>query len=69
MRTLFTYFTEAHGKFYQFELKKEKVHRGVHTLTGLMFAPSVIVFSQLNVRIDSDFLQFFYICISNPISK
>jgi len=35
----------AHGKLYQFALMKENVHRGAHALTGLMFAPSVIVFS------------------------
>jgi len=38
---------------------KENVHRGAHALTGLMFAPSVTMFSWLNDRIDSDFLQFF----------
>jgi len=38
---------------------KENVHRGAHALTGLMFAPSVIVFSELNDRIDSAFLQIF----------
>ena len=26
--------------------KKENVHRGAHALTGLMFAPSVIMFSK-----------------------
>jgi len=44
---------------YQFALMKEDVHRGVHALTGLMFAPSGIMSSYLNDRIDSDFLQFF----------
>jgi len=34
----------AHGKVYQFALMKENVHRGAHALTGLMFAPSVIMF-------------------------
>jgi len=32
------------GKVYQFALMKENVHRGAHTLTGLMFAPSVTMF-------------------------
>jgi len=36
---------KAHGKVYQFELMKENVHRGAHALTGLVFAPSVIMFS------------------------
>jgi len=43
---------------------KENVHRGAHALTGLMFAALVIMFSYLNDRLDSDFLQFFYICIT-----
>jgi len=38
---------------------KENVHRDAHALTGLMFAFSVIVFSQLNDRIESDFVQNF----------
>jgi len=38
---------------------KENVHRGAHGLTGLMFVLSVIVFSQLYDRIDTDFLQIF----------
>jgi len=40
---LLPYFTEAHGKVYQFALMKENVHRDPHTLAGLMFAPSVIM--------------------------
>jgi len=39
------YFTSAHGKVYQLALMKESFHGGVHALTGLMFAPSVIMFS------------------------
>jgi len=38
------YFTEAHGKVYQFVLMKENVHRGAHSLTGLRFAPSAMMF-------------------------
>ena len=38
---------------------KENVHRGAHALTGLMFAPSVVMFWKLNDRIDSAFLQLF----------
>jgi len=38
---------------------KENVHRGAHTLTGIMFAPSVIMFRYLNDRIDSAYLQMF----------
>jgi len=37
---------------------KENVHRGAHALTGVVFAPSVIIFSYLNDRIDADILQF-----------
>jgi len=37
---------------------KENVHRGAHALTGFMFA-ALVMFSQLNDRLDSDFLQFF----------
>jgi len=29
---------------YQFALMKENVHRGAYALTGLMFAPSVVMF-------------------------
>jgi len=47
------------GKIYQIALMKENVHCRAHVLTSLMFAPSVIMFSYLNDRIDSDFLQFF----------
>jgi len=39
---------------------KENVHLGAHALTGLMFALLVIMFSQLNDGIDSDFLQIFF---------
>jgi len=35
----------SHGKVYQFALMKENVDCGAHALTGLMFAPSVILFS------------------------
>jgi len=46
MRTLYKQNSlNAHGKVYQFALMNESVHRGAHALTGLMFAPSVIVFS------------------------
>jgi len=45
MRTRYKHISLAHGKVYQFALMKENVHRGAHALTGLMFAPSVIVFS------------------------
>jgi len=38
---------------------KENVHRGAHALTGLVFATLVIMFSQLNDRLDSEFLNFF----------
>jgi len=31
------YFTQAHGKVYQFALMKQNVHRGAHALTGLLF--------------------------------
>jgi len=48
---------------------KENVHRGAHALTGLMFAASVIMFSLLNDRIDSDFLQFFTFAFHYGISK
>ena len=44
MRTLYKHISIAHGKVYQFALMKENVHRGTHALTGLMFAPSVIMF-------------------------
>jgi len=43
MRILYKHIS-AHGKVYQFALMKENVHRGAHALTGLMFAPSVIMF-------------------------
>ena len=43
-RALLSYFTKAHGIIYQFAIMKENVHRGAHALTGLMFAPSVIMF-------------------------
>jgi len=36
---------KTHGEVYQFALMKENVHHGEHALTGLMFAPSVIMFS------------------------
>jgi len=45
MRTRYKHISLAHGKVYQFALMKENVYRGAHALTGLMFAPSVIVFS------------------------
>jgi len=41
---------------------KENVHRGPHTLTGLMFA-------LLNGRIDSAFLHFFIFAFHYDISK
>jgi len=45
MRTLCKHISlSAHGKVYRFALMKENVHRGAHALTGLMFAPSVIMF-------------------------
>jgi len=34
-----------YGKVDQFALMNENVHRRTHALTGLMFAPSVIMFS------------------------
>jgi len=40
-----TYFTKVHGKVYQFALMKGNVHRGAHALTGLMFSPTLIMFS------------------------
>jgi len=42
---------------------KENVRRGPHALKGLMFARSVILFSQLNDRIDCGCLHIFYIGI------
>ena len=44
MHTLYKHLSLARGKVYQFALMKENVHRGAHALTGLMFAPSVIMF-------------------------
>jgi len=38
---------------------KENIHHDAHALNSLMFAPSVTVFSQLNDKIESDFLRFF----------
>jgi len=38
-------FDLAQDKVYQFALMKENVHGGAHALTGLIFAPSVIMFS------------------------
>jgi len=45
MRTLYKHISLKlmHGKVYQFALMKENVHGGAHTLTGLMFAPSIIM--------------------------
>jgi len=49
---------------------KETVRRGAHALTGLMFAPSVIMFWQLNDGIDSAFLQIlFTLAFHYDISK
>jgi len=45
MRKLYKNISQACGKVYQFELMKLNVQRGAHALTGLMFAPSVIMFS------------------------
>jgi len=44
-RARFTSIFQLVVKFCQFALMKENVHRGAHALTGLMFAPSVIMFS------------------------
>jgi len=45
VRTIYKHISiKAHGKVYQFELMKENVHRGAHAFTGLMLAPSVIMF-------------------------
>jgi len=44
---------------------KENVHRGAHAFTGLRFAPSVIMFSQLDDRgLILLSCKFFYSCIS-----
>jgi len=46
-----------HGKVYQCALMKQNVHCGAHALTGVMFAPSVIMLSKRNDRLDSGCLQ------------
>jgi len=40
----FVNFSNENDEKMKFFLMKENVHCGAHTLTGLMFAPSVIMF-------------------------